>query len=122
VKLNRSPHNTEACVFLDPVGRGCRIHRFALERGIDVHDIKPMICLMFPVLFEHGELRPAIEFEDHDIVCEGPGESLYESSRHELLYYFGPELVAELDRLAPLHADGPKSHTHPARIPLSLSA
>ncbi|MFO0938648.1 MAG: hypothetical protein U0798_19270, partial [Gemmataceae bacterium] len=43
----RSGHCEEACIFLDPVNRGCRIHRFAIERNIDVHDIKPMVCLMF---------------------------------------------------------------------------
>jgi Fe-S-cluster containining protein len=122
LKVNRSTHNTEACVFLDPNGRGCRIHSFALERGIDVHDIKPMICLMFPVLFEQGELKPAIEFEDHDLVCEGPGDTLYRSARHELLYYFGEELIAEMDSMEAQYADGPKSVTHPGRLPLAMTA
>jgi|LakMenEpi03Aug12_release.lakeMendotaPanAssembly.Ray.scaffolds.fasta_scaffold726493_1 Fe-S-cluster containining protein len=118
----RSAHNGEACIFLDPVNRGCRIHRFALERGIDVHEIKPMICLMFPVLFEHGELRPAIEFDDQDLVCEGPGESLYRSARQELLYYFGDDFIAEMDQLETLHSHGPKSVPHPARTPLTMAA
>lgn len=93
----RSKHNSEACVFLDPVGRGCRIHRFALEKGIDVHDIKPMICLMFPVLHSEGQLVPAIEFDEGILVCEGSGDTLYRSAREDLLYYFGPEMIAELD-------------------------
>ncbi len=96
----RSPHNEEACVFLDPVGRGCRIHRFALERNIDVHDIKPMVCLFFPLCHGEGELRPAIEFELNDLICQGPGETLYAASRDEVLYYFGTEMVAELDAIA----------------------
>lgn len=95
----RSPHNTEACVFLDPHGRGCRLHRFALERGIDVHAIKPMVCLFFPLSFKLGELIPAYEFEVDDLVCRGPGPSLYQSARDDVRYYFGPDLVAELDRL-----------------------
>lgn len=118
----RSGHNEEACVFLDPIGRGCRIHRFALERGIDVHEIKPMICLMFPVLFDEGELKPAIEFDEHELVCEGPGDSLYRSARNELLYYFGEELIEEMDRLEPLHAHGIKSPMHPTRMPLTMAA
>jgi Fe-S-cluster containining protein len=96
----RSPHNQEACVFLDPVDRGCRIHRFALERNIDVHDIKPMVCLFFPLCHGDGELRPAIEFEINDLICQGPGPTLYEATRDEVRYYFGEELVTELDRLA----------------------
>ncbi len=97
---NRSTHNTEACVFLDPAGRGCRIHRFALERGIDVHEIKPMVCLMFPISFHEGLLEPAYEFDlDDELVCRGPGQTIYQSARADVAYYFGPELVAELDRI-----------------------
>ena len=93
----RSRHSGEACVFLDPVDRGCRIHRFALERDIDVHDIKPMICLMFPVLHAEGELIPAVEFEDGTLICAGPGDSLYRAARPDLQYYFGRDLIDELD-------------------------
>jgi Fe-S-cluster containining protein len=104
---DRSPHVREACVFLDPAGRGCRIHRFALERGIDVHDIKPMVCLFFPLCHGEGVLRPAVEFELNDLVCQDQGPTIYESTREEVAYYFGPELVAELDRLAHDHAAVP---------------
>ena len=119
--VGRSGHSEEACVFLDPVNRGCRIHRFALERGIDVHDIKPMVCLMFPVLHAEGKLIPAIEFEEGLLVCEGPGDSLYRAAREDLLYYFGSELVAELDLFEtdcvrePAKPDG-------HRIPLAIGA
>jgi Fe-S-cluster containining protein len=99
----RSPHNEWACVFLDPVGRGCRIHRYALERGIDVHDIKPMVCLLFPLSFDQGLLKPAYEFEVDDLICQGPGPTLYQAARDDVRYYFGDELVAELDALAAAH-------------------
>jgi Fe-S-cluster containining protein len=96
----RSPHNEWACVFLDPHGRGCRIHRFALERQIPVHDIKPMICLLFPVSFSEGALIPAYEFElEEELICEGRGVPLYRSARSDIEYYFGLEFVAELDRI-----------------------
>ncbi|MBL8865325.1 MAG: hypothetical protein KF873_18745 [Gemmataceae bacterium] len=116
----RSSHNKEACVFLDPVGRGCRIHRFALERGIDVHDIKPMVCLFFPLCHGEGELRPAIEFEINDLICQGPGPTLYEASRDEVRYYFGDELVAELDRLAAEHTPPPSATSH--RVALTVAS
>lgn len=100
----RSPHSEYACVFLDPVGRGCRIHRFALERGIDVHDIKPMMCLLFPLSFEDRALKPAYEFEVDELVCQGPGASLYQSAREDVRWYFGSEMVVELDRMERQHA------------------
>lgn len=100
----RSKHTEWACVFQDPVGRGCRIHSFALERGIVVHEIKPMACLLFPLSFDFGELKPAYEFDVDDLVCIGPGPTLYQSSRDDVLYYFGAEIVAELDAMARFHA------------------
>jgi Fe-S-cluster containining protein len=97
--VGRSPHGETGCVFLDTGGRGCRLHRFALDRGIDVHTIKPIICVLFPLSFEGGELTPACEFDLDDLVCRGPGATVYQSARADLLHYFGPDLVAELDRL-----------------------
>ncbi|MGL6076914.1 MAG: YkgJ family cysteine cluster protein [Fimbriiglobus sp.] len=102
MKAGRSQHNEWGCVFLDQDGRGCRIHRFALERGIDVHTIKPMVCLLFPASFSQGVLTPAYEFDIEDeLICEGPGPTIYEMARPDILWYFGPELVAELDAMAP---------------------
>ncbi len=115
---NRSPIHEEACVFVDPVGRGCRIHRFAIEKGIDVHDIKPMVCLFFPLCHGEGELRPAIEFELEDLVCQGEGKTIYEASRVEVLYYFGEELVAELDQLALQYT---KADTQSSRVALPIT-
>ena len=100
----RSPHSELGCVFLDPAGRGCRLHRYALERGLDFHAVKPMVCVLFPLSFEHGLLKPAVEFDINDLVCRGPGGSVYQSTRADVLYYFGAELVAELDRLERHHA------------------
>jgi Fe-S-cluster containining protein len=88
-----------SCVFLNRHGRGCLLHRYALERGLDLHDIKPMVCIMFPVLAENGILIVPDEIRDGSLTCLGPGPTLYRSARDELLHYFGPELVAELDAL-----------------------
>ena len=104
----RSEHNEWACVFLDPAGRGCRIHRFALERGIDVHAIKPMVCLLFPASFDKGVLCPAYEFDlEDELVCQGPGPTIYRASRDDIRWYFGDELVAELDAIEPEYAGKP---------------
>lgn len=87
-----------ACVFLNPDGRGCGIHRFAMETGRDYHDIKPMVCWLFPVCWDKGVLRPNTDVRD-DLVCAGKGPTLYRSSRGELEKVFGPGLIVELDRV-----------------------
>ncbi|MGL6097427.1 MAG: YkgJ family cysteine cluster protein [Fimbriiglobus sp.] len=110
----RSPHAEWACVFLDPVGRGCRIHRFAFERGIPVHEIKPMVCLLFPVSVSDAVLGPAYEFDiEGELVCAGHGVPLYGSARPDLEYYFGPELIAELDAMEKAHPVPGKPGTVP---------
>ena len=50
------------------------------------------------------ELRPAVEFEIDDLICQGSGPTLYAATRDEVRYYFGPELVAELDAMAAVHS------------------
>jgi len=88
------------CVFADRVARGCRIHAFCLERGLDYHRYKPLVSTLFPVTFEHGALMPSPEALDGTLICCGSGPTLYDGSRAELLYYFGAAFVAELDGLA----------------------
>ena len=92
-----------ACVFRDRAGRGCHIHGWALENGVDYHGIKPLVSTLFPLTFEHGVLVPSAEAADGTLVCSGEGPTLYEGARGELLYYFGPALVAELDAMAELN-------------------
>jgi hypothetical protein len=88
-----------SCAFLNRHGRGCLLHRYALERGLDVHDVKPMVCNLFPVLPENGLLCLPDEIRDGTLTCLGSGPTLYRSARSDLEHYFGPELVTELDVL-----------------------
>ena len=113
----RSPYNTTGCVFIDPHSRGCMLHGYALENNIEVHSIKPMICMLFPVSFHERTLIPAyeLEFED-ELACINHGTTLYHGARGDILHYFGPECVAELDRLARMHAIDPISHGIPLPI------
>jgi hypothetical protein len=99
-RYRRTAVRDGACVFRDRAGRGCLIHGWALEQGIDYHQIKPIVSTLFPLTFEHGVLVPSSEAADGTLICSGDGPTLYEGARRELLYYFGPELVAELDGLA----------------------
>lgn len=88
-----------ACAFLSRQKRGCLIHSFCIERGIDYHHLKPMLCSIFPLTFDEGLLHPAVEVDEKNLCCLGNGETLYYGVRHELAYYFGVELVDELDKL-----------------------
>jgi Fe-S-cluster containining protein len=87
------------CVFLNRAGRGCLLHSYALENHLPVHEWKPIACNLFPVWWDEGALVLPPEIDDRELVCLGEGETLYRSARNDLLYYYGPELVDELDRL-----------------------
>ena len=87
------------CIFADRKGRGCRIHAYCLQSGLDYHRYKPMVSILFPVTFEQGALVPSPEAVDASLICSGAGERLYEGVRGEIGYYFGEELVTALDVL-----------------------
>jgi hypothetical protein len=89
-----------ACVFLQRPGRGCTLHALALAAGEDYHAIKPMVSTLFPVTFGDGALLCSEELMDGTLVCGGEGPTAYEMARSELAFYFGEELVAELESLA----------------------
>ena len=62
-----------------------------------------------------------MEFDEGLLVCEGPGDTLYRAAREDLLYYFGPEMIAELDLFESEFAREPaKSENN--RIPLAMGA
>jgi hypothetical protein len=88
-----------ACVFRNRVGRGCLIHSYALNNGVDYHTLKPLVSVLFPLTFEYGVLEPSSEIQDGSVICYGAGPTVYEGARDELDYYFGAALVAELDAL-----------------------
>jgi len=94
------------CVFVNSAGRGCTIHSYCLEKGIDYHAFKPMVSALFPITFEQGVLVPSPEAIDGSLICSGDGATLYEGARNELDYYFGPELITELDGLNPIVVAG----------------
>jgi hypothetical protein len=88
-----------ACVFRNRRGRGCLIHSYALERGIDYHELKPMVSVLFPVTFDDGLLHPSTEIRDRSLQCVDDGPTVYRGIRDEIAWYFGPGLVEELDEL-----------------------
>ena len=104
-----------ACVFLDRASRGCRIHAFCLARGVDYHELKPLVSTLFPLTFDEGLLHASDEVHDRSLVCLTPeGPTLYRGVRDELADTFGPELVAELDALE--RAESPEADRPPAGV------
>lgn len=89
----------DACIFLDRQNRGCMLHSFALNKGIDYHELKPFFCSMFPVTFDEGVLCLPEEIEEKSLACLGEGPTLYQGAREEIRHYFGDEIVAELDAI-----------------------
>ncbi len=87
------------CVFLNRETRGCGIHSYCLENGLDYHTLKPLVCWLFPITFDNGQLQPSLEIVEHSLICMDQGPTLYRASRSELETYFGSGLVAELDHL-----------------------
>ena len=88
------------CVFLSRTTRGCVLHAMSLDTNADYHLLKPMVSALFPVTFGGGALLCSEELADGSLVCAGEGPTAYDMARAELLYYFGDELVAELDAMS----------------------
>lgn len=102
-QVTRTKVKDGACIFLNRQGRGCLLHSFALNENMNFNDIKPLVSAIFPVTFAEGCLCPSDEILDNELICRDRGPSLYEGSRSDLLHYFGPELIALLDGLLPVH-------------------
>jgi len=100
----RTAMKNGTCVFRNHAQRGCAIHAYCLEKGLDYHHFKPIVSVLFPVTFEGGVLTASGEAADGSLICGGAGPSLYDGARDELSYYFGDGLIAELDRLKDSHA------------------
>lgn len=86
------------CVFYDHALRGCTPHKFAQEKGLDRHLLKPMVCSLFPIGWEQCRLFVS-SFLD-ELPCKDRGISAFEAQKGELRIYFGPDLVSELEGIA----------------------
>lgn len=98
-RFTRTRVRAGKCVFRRRAARGCALHAWAQDAGIDYHEVKPMVSALFPLTFDDGLLHASSEIEDGSLVCAGSGPTLYRGVRDELAHYFGAALVAELDAL-----------------------
>lgn len=97
----RTRKRNDACIFLYKKNgkRGCMLHSFALDNGIDYHEFKPFFCSMFPVTYFDGVLCTPDEIDEATLACMGEGPTLYKGAREEIRYYFGDEIIDELDEI-----------------------
>ncbi len=96
-KVRRTMTNNNRCVFHDNVLRGCHLHRFALEKGLDPHVLKPMVCFLFPLTWDGSYLHVS-EFLD-ELPCKNTGVPILESQRNELMLYLGGNFVQEIEQM-----------------------
>lgn len=102
-RVTRTKVKDGACIFLNRTGRGCLLHSFAMQEGMNFNDIKPLVSAIFPVTFAEGCLCPSDEILDNELICRDQGPSLYEGARSDLRHYFGEECIAVLDGLLEKH-------------------
>ena len=84
-----------ACVFHNNKGRGCHLHGFALQQGMDPHLIKPMVCFLFPLTWDVDYLYVS-EFLD-ELPCRNSGLLISDCLREEMACYLGGEFDRELE-------------------------
>lgn len=85
------------CVFLQHDGRGCAIHRASIEGGWDFNGVKPNICRLFPLTYDHDSILIADDYTDYSCAFEPSAPTLYRVQRDTLRAVFGDALVATLD-------------------------
>lgn len=96
-KATRTRVVNGTCVFQNRENGACKLHSFALDKGFDYHEVKPLISSLFPITFGDGLMCLGEELYEGSLICMGNGPSCYDAQRSEILHYWGPELVAELD-------------------------
>jgi len=84
------------CVFYKDGPRGCSLQRLCIEVGMDTHQLKPMVCCLFPVAWENKRLYVS-GFLD-ELPCGENGISVFEAQKNELRIYLGEDFVADLER------------------------
>lgn len=94
--------DNSGCVFLAHVdgGRGCGLHRAALESGFAPEEIKPAICRLYPLSVD-GDfvLGFSDDFERYDCAHDPAGPTLYRLMRGVLADLYGEPLVRKLDQV-----------------------
>ena len=93
----RSAVMHDGCVFLQHDGRGCGIHRAAIEQGWNFREAKPSICWLYPMSYENDEIFLSSDYPDYSCAFSADAPTVYQVCRGSMRDVFGDELVAALD-------------------------
>ncbi|HUT54474.1 MAG TPA: hypothetical protein VM658_13880 [bacterium] len=111
-KVMRRKKNDD-CLFLMPGGRGCMIHAWALDNGVDPLEAKPYICSLYPVVVVviRGEVVISTLNRETKIILDAgdkarpcvsrrgaPESHILVRSREILTRMFGRKIYNELTR------------------------
>jgi hypothetical protein len=100
--------DTEGCFYKNREGMGCVIHSYCLNNKIDFRELKFFACCMFPVeVNKIGDNKNVLcagyelRFDKYEnLPCKKTGDStVYECSKNDIEYYFGIELIDELEKI-----------------------
>ncbi len=86
---------------------GCSIHSYCAEEGLDVHELKFFTCCLFPVEVNrigdvHDVLTAGYEMRhpQYDLPCKRNGDTpVYDVAKRDIEYYYGAELIREIEAL-----------------------
>lgn len=120
-KVVRTTVGAKGCIFLSHDGRGCGIHRAALEHGWALGDIKPAVCRLYPVSWEGESIIIAGEYPEYSC-AHTDGPTLYRLTRDIIGELFGPELVAALDAAEARVLASSTPPAGPRRLPVVRSS
>jgi len=95
-RVVRTEVHDGGCIFLAHDRRGCAIHRASIEGGWDFRGVKPAICRLFPLSYEHDEIFAAEEYLEYSC-AHADGPTLYRLTRDAFAELFGEALVIALD-------------------------
>jgi Protein of unknown function (DUF3109) len=88
------------CTFLDKNGL-CSLQKYANSRGEYKWKYKPLYCILFPLTIYEESLTIDYEHIDRLKTCNKEmfaGLTIFEACKEELLYFFGEEDFAELEK------------------------
>lgn len=96
-KTRTRTRGDDGCVFLAHDRRGCGIHRAALASGWSFSGVKPAICRLFPLTWDHDSIGLCDDYTDYSCAFEPTAPTIYRNGRDTLADLFGAALVTALD-------------------------
>ena len=94
----RTTTHGKGCIFLAHDGRGCAIHRSAIENDWDFRGVKPHVCRLFPLSYQTDAIVLSDDYAEYSCSRDDRAPSVYRVSRDTVGEIFGSALVAALDR------------------------